>query len=244
MIRKLLWSCALVIAPLACHALTGCEGIAEQQRALQLARQEFDADSALSCKTMPGDEKKMIVVTRQKILVLESTSGLILHEVDWPELSHYEFSFIDTSPYWLTLTRRAFGIRFTGSHHSYSLGVSDELLNLYIVEDDQLKLVLDRFVVRSHDSDKDCDHPPELDSRCTTRMSEFKRTLAIGNATSHMYADLLVDEAKKVDCKHSKNGCTGFENAGFGKSRRVGVLRFDGKHYLIPDALEQNPKWQ
>lgn len=244
MLKRLACWCLLVMAPFAGQATTGCEGIADQLRG-PASTADVDFGDTLACKVMPGDEQKIVVVTQKNVLLLDSTSGRILSEGSWPNMSsRYTFAAIDMAPYWVTQTRRAIGVRFAGVHHQYALGVGDELLNLYLVEGSQLRLVLDGFVVRLRESDKDCEDAPEIDSACSMRMSEFKRTLAVGRTSHYGYADLLVNEAKKNDCKKSVNHCAGFETAPFGKAKPAGSLRFDGQHYVIPQALEQNPKWE
>jgi hypothetical protein len=134
----------------------------------------------------------------------------------------------DTARYQLAPGQIAFGVRLTKEGASRVNPFEEVSLSLYAVGSGQLKPVLDGTVVIRSSG--------EWDGNCAGTFERTTRTLAMGKIGGNGYADIIVTEKtssstaavdKKGDCgERSRNDETALTR-----------LAYDGKRYLVPDAL-------
>ena len=196
------------------------------------------------CKAWPGDPAKSIVAlvwpqdgtTDEEgsydldVLIVKTKSGELLQHVTQKgaiasDAMHFDGIWLDTANYELAHGVRAFGVRTRHSHMG-GTSSSDETLSLYVPRGNELKPVLLDLNMNSSVGDRggECN-----EARATVR------TLAIGSASSHGYAHLVVAENNtNQEIKTLKDGC---EETVSQSSHRY-VLQFDGTKYVAPKEVQ------
>jgi hypothetical protein len=207
-----------------------------------------DGRTFVDCKVWPADPTKTLValVNPQnvpdseafqrhhydlEILVLETSSGVVLQSLfrkdalitDTMQLLNIG---LDTARYVLAPGVIAFGVR---AYRRAPFDDEMEDLNLYVIQENKLKPILDNLMMHELYTGRDSD-TGEHDCSST----DSSRTLAIAKTNTHGYADLMVQEKKSVRDVGSKDDCSDAKT--FTSSRRY-VLHFDGSSYVLPDEL-------
>ena len=172
-----------------------------------------ESDKAI-CKIWPADESKTIVVLPfpndiegtiyydLDVLLVDTQSGeLIAHNwqqdafvSDAIELNNFE---IDTARYQLNNESRAFGVRTNFEHHSYSVSFSEQLINLYVQQNEKLNRVVNKLVLKNSSGEwNDCDGEYNIRNA----------VLLLGKNTTNNYKDLIVsyNEQKEIGKKIAK----------------------------------------
>ncbi|MGH8330062.1 MAG: hypothetical protein ACRER3_24500, partial [Pseudomonas fluorescens] len=129
--------------------------------------------------------------------------------------------------YKLTPDSRAFGIRSSFEHSSSVNLYHKTELALYLKEGDALRPVLEGLVISTGRG--------EWDGNCAGEGERTQRTVDIGNTTHNGFADLVVSSTVTV----TKNFLVGDECKDTSrklKTTRV-TLNYDGKQYVVPEAL-------
>lgn len=213
--------------------------------ARELGYQVMDATRFARCKPWPGDSAKSIVALAfpspreaglrdpesvdfdLDVMVVENDSQNLVARLrmdkavpadDWP-LSDLR---IDTAAYELAPGLRAFGVRTIDSFSLRSYRSSTETLRLYLATGTDLKQVLGGLVVVSETEGRD-----EGDEDCVGQ-SKISRTLSVAKTSSHGLADLIVKSTSLEQQCGAKRAVR--KNIQY-------MLRFDGKQYVLPQAL-------
>lgn len=135
---------------------------------------------------------------------------------------------LDTARYQLAADTLAFGLRLQRRNGSGPNPFTEEQLRLLAVKADTVRELAPPMVLRSYQA--------EWDTRCEGDASEVSRTLSVGTARAHGLADLVVRE-RRVSTHSWMDGetCRGQDTPVDGERR---VLRFDGRRYAVPEALQ------
>ena len=202
-----------------------------------------ESDKAV-CKIWPADESKTIVVLPFSheiegtiyydldVLLVDTQSGeLIAHNweadafySDAIELTDFE---IDTARYQLNNESRAFGVRTNFEHHSYSVSFSEQLINLYVQQNEKLNRVVNKLVLKNSSGEwNDCDG--EYNSR--------NAVLLLGKNTTNNYKDLIVsyNEQKEIIKKNSERECV---KEITNSTKRKYTLYYNGVEYPLPEPV-------
>ncbi|WP_189673781.1 hypothetical protein [Pseudomonas khorasanensis] len=135
---------------------------------------------------------------------------------------------LDTARYKLTPDLRAFGVRANFKGSSRVNPLDETLLSLYVKEGDKLRPVLDRLLVYSFSG--------EWDGNCAGERSETVRTLEMGKATSHGYADIIVRSVTTgLAGEGPPDTC---ESKTTYEKPVLTTLRYDGKTYVLPQGFK------
>lgn len=135
---------------------------------------------------------------------------------------------LDTARYKLTPELRAFGVQVTFNGSSRVNPVNEKLLSLYVKEGDRLRPVLDRFITYEYGG--------EWDGDCAGELYQHARTLEIGKASSHGYADLIVKTVTtSMVGKGEGETC---ESKSITAKPVLTTLRYDGKSYVLPQGFK------
>lgn len=135
---------------------------------------------------------------------------------------------LDTARYQLATDTLAFGLRLERSNTSGANPYSDIQLQLMHVQGSGLRMLAPPLLVRSHHT--------QWDTHCAGQSLEISRTVAVGPGRHHGLADLVVRE-RRVTNRSAMEGeycfvqSTPVETA-------THVLRYDGQHYPLPEALK------
>lgn len=128
---------------------------------------------------------------------------------------------IDTAPYIITESERAFGIKthFVGSSRVNPY-VSDRL-SLFIIENNSLQKVLHNFEVLYGGG--------EWDGSCKGQFFDKKKTLVISEEKTNGYFDILVANkiTKTIEFKDENGDCDSKDTV----TNKTSVLKFDGAIY-------------
>lgn len=134
---------------------------------------------------------------------------------------------IDTARYRLTPDIRAFGLRAKFAHSSHAVPYEKTDLALYVREGDELRPVLEGLVVYKHHG--------EFTSKCEGYNRKIRRTVEIGPAMHHGFADLIVTTSgSKMKNTQSGNQCVSKTTEL--KKKQV-TLTYDGQQYAVPEDL-------
>jgi hypothetical protein len=173
------------------------------------------------CKAMPDDAGKTIMVLGDEIAVVRTDSGEILSHGPrgTTPVGSYATS-IDTAPYWLTPTVRAFGVRFSAYYPHYHAGEEHQTMNMYVIEGENIRPVMELLIARLDLSGEQCkDDAREED--CTQSVETFQSKINVAKTRHNGYADMIV---KTRDFS--------------GKAVHY-TLTYDASHYVGPtDAME------
>lgn len=133
----------------------------------------------------------------------------------------------DTARYDLMPDRRAFGIRISRAAGSRVSLYGESSLRLFVMGERELEMVLDGMVVSGTRGD--------WDTRCAGDVEERKVTVGLGSGSSQGYRDLSLTEARERRLFETQGDDCGERTVG--KDRIRHTLRFEGKGYVIPEAL-------
>ena len=133
----------------------------------------------------------------------------------------------DTARYDLMPDRRAFGIRISRAAGSRVSLYGESSLRLFVMGERELEMVLDGMVVSGTRGD--------WDTRCAGDVEERKVTVGLGSGSSQGYRDLSLTEARERRLFETQGDDCGERTVGKDKIRHT--LRFEGKGYVIPEAL-------
>lgn len=122
------------------------------------------------------------------ILVIDTQTGKILQTYYEPEAwesdaVRLEEIIIDTAPYKVNDSNRAFGIRVRHHGSSGPNPFSEETLSLFIPQGKQLVKILDNFIVATYRG--------EWDMNCAGEFEEEKKTLIISPTQTNAFFDLI-----------------------------------------------------
>lgn len=140
----------------------------------------------------------------------------------------YDGLAIDTARYKLTPGDRAFGIRSSFGHHSSVSPYNKTELALYIKEGEILRPVLEGLVISTSRG--------EWDGNCAGQGEETQRTVDIGKTMHNGFADLVVSST----VTETKNFVVGEKCESKSKKLKPSrvTLTYDGKQYVVPEALK------
>ncbi|MDY8135653.1 hypothetical protein [Aquimarina sp. 2201CG5-10] len=156
-------------------------------------------------KTVPDNPEETIVVIPEivnegerffdlnsYILIVDSATGEIKHKYFESSTTNKWNSdavrlagiSIDTAPYNITKTDRAFGIRvrYVGSSHANPF--EQETITMYIKKEDSLKQVLKNYPISQYNG--------EWDTNCAGKFSEQNKTLIVTENLTNGYYNILV----------------------------------------------------
>lgn len=135
---------------------------------------------------------------------------------------------LDTARYKLTSDLRAFGVRVLFKGSSRINPFDQTLLSLYVKDGEMVRPVMDRLITYQYSG--------EWDGNCAGERSEVVRTVEIGRTGSHGFTDLIV---KSVSTTMVGNGeGEACESRSTTAKPVITTLRYDGKQYVVPEALK------
>lgn len=217
----------------------------------QILRNAYGAEQPLElhrvvCKVWPARSELTLVAvplvrvaeqgsgeTDLELLVVESRTQKVVarrlekHLLDWDAIYVSSLAF-DTARYWIAEGQLAFGVRVgrTGSSRVNPYG--ENFLNLYLLEGQQLRPVLNKLEMESSRG--------EWDSNCTGEWTDKKRTLAMGEKPGRSgYYDLLLREKASYSRAEARgDDCVAVEEKTQQQRYR---LVYDGMRYPVPGTL-------
>ena len=201
----------------------------------------------LTCKTWPARPELMLVavplVTSQsedgnqadvELLVVDYASLMLRPRLRLANLLTDDASFVsglafDIAYYRLSGHGIAFGLRIERRGSLVPTPFCAATLWLFVLGDNELKLVLDNLVVAGHEG--------EWDVSCAGEFQVIERTPAMGRPTSSGYPDILVPERKTKTI--SALGPNGECAAGTNTIATAYRLLFQGATYHVPENLRR-----
>ncbi len=201
------------------------------------------AHDLVAQKKIPYDSFKTIVVipeiTEQEedyyyvynshVLVVDTKTGRIIHRYFEPSNKGGWVSdaivlseiIIDTAPYQLSTTDRAFGLRVRYNGSSKVNPYRETTLSLFVQEQNRLKKVLNRYPVKSFLG--------EWNMRCSGEFDEEEKILIIQSKRTNGYANILVKSTLSniISSEDENEECV--EEKTITKQREI--LVFNGKAY-------------
>jgi hypothetical protein len=204
---KTLLAITIMLSASVCFADEACESLAK--KVLESKGEQSISWIRAICKSNPDDARKSFLIMDQQIYQVEINSGNILSQGELGNIS-FNIESIDTGRYWLTPKVRAFGIRSSEYRPHYHAGETLYALNLYIIEGEKIRPVLEKLAIgySYSASSEDCNENDECEYDQTTQ----NVTLDISETRHNGFADLVVDGR---------------------------VLSYDGTRYVVPDDLLQ-----
>lgn len=167
-----------------------------------------------------------------ELLVLDSASLEVKQRLLLPERMNDDAFritgiMLDTARWKVAPNQIAFGLHITRSGSSRVNPSGEDALSLYVIENNQLRTVLDGIVVE--------DNSGEWDGNCAGEFNDIKRTLAIDNASRNGYASIRVSEKSVASTAYigADDECTSKDKPGTASW----ILRYDGKKYTVPKNL-------
>jgi hypothetical protein len=136
---------------------------------------------------------------------------------------------LDTGRYGLAPGVTAFGLRIDMANHSQPNPFSETDLRLYAPSGDALRLVLEGMVVGGNGG--------EGDTNCAGSFHTSQASLTMGGAIHHGYRDIVVVARTDTDnpLPDTDGECQSHPGKSVSETYR---LRYDGKRYPVPAALE------
>jgi hypothetical protein len=184
--------------------------LALSKKVLALKGGDPNVSWAQPCKAMPDDASKTILVLGDEVMVVRTGSGQILSHgpLGTTPVGSRPAS-IDTAPYWLTPTVRAFGLRFSAYYPHYHGGENHQTLNMYVVEGESIRPVMELLIVSLEIGGEECADDAHEET-CTQTTMTNDGTISMAKARHHGYADLIVKmrdaSGKVVSNKLTYNG--------------------------------------
>lgn len=160
------------------------------------------------------------------IVVVNNQTGKIIQKYKEGNLIFSDAVFIssftiDTAPYLLTKTIRAFGIRAQFYGHSSANPYSEVQLSLFVQEGNSLRQVLKETVVESSSG--------EWNTDCNGRSHDMKSIILFETETSKSYFNLVIKERSSVTLNEKIKGKC--EEKITDKQEKKKVLYYDGEAY-------------
>lgn len=167
-----------------------------------------------------------------ELLVLDSTSLDVKQRLRLPERMNDDAIQItglalDTARWKVTPDQTAFGLRVTRTGSSRVNPYSEDALSLFVIENNQLRAVLNGIVLENSTG--------EWDGNCVGTFHDIKRTLALAPDSHNGYTDIRVNEKNVESTAYTdaNEQCASKDKPG----KASWVLRYDGKQYAIPKEL-------
>jgi hypothetical protein len=170
-----------------------------------------------------------------EVLVADSASGSVIAHVYEPNAISFDAVRVDgieldTARYQLKPGNRAFGVRvdYSGSSRVNPFGSTS--LNLYTIEGQTLRKLVDRLAMSNYSG--------ENDGACDGYLDSTTRTIDIGPAGREGYAALKIAE-KSTHTVNKMVGqtCTDRDSPAL---RKNFTLEYNNGHYIVPKALRQD----
>lgn len=210
----------------------------------------FGERSFTICKVWPAYDDRTIVATSRfkpdsadlnndggnvdlELSLIHSSSSKRLsnyrkQDAYYSDAVAYEGLSIDTARYKLTPADRAFGIRSSFEHRSSVSPFHKTELALYLKEGDTLRPVMEGLVISTSRG--------EWDGNCAGEGEQTQRTVDIGSTSHNGFADLIVSSTVTVT-ENFMVGDQCEDKSKKLKTTRV-TLNYDGKQYVVPEALK------
>lgn len=169
-----------------------------------------------------------------ELLVVDSDGLKLKHRLRLPDLLTDDAVFVsgvafDTAYYRLSESEIAFGLRIERRGSSSPNPFGETVLWLFVIDNNELKPVLDNIVVAGHQG--------EWDTNCAGEFQTIERTLAMGRLQPTRYSDILVWEKKtKTMSTLGLDGEWSDDKDAITTARR---LRFEGTAYQVPENLKR-----
>jgi len=135
---------------------------------------------------------------------------------------------LDTARYQLAPDTLAFGLRVQRRNGSGPNPFSEEQLYLLAVQADTLRTLGPPMVLRRFQA--------EWDTRCAGDSTDVSRTVAVGPKGRHGLADLILRERRVTTHSWMEGDTCRDQDTPVEGERHV--LRFDGRRYAVPEALQ------
>ncbi|MDA8479539.1 hypothetical protein NNO04_12595 [Citrobacter sp. Awk 4] len=134
---------------------------------------------------------------------------------------------LDTARWKVAPSQTAFGLHITRSGSSRVNPIGEDALSLYVIENNQLRRVLEGIALTANSG--------EWDGNCAGEFNDIKRILAIDASSHKGYADIRVNEKSVASTAFidSSGECTAKDTP----ARASWVLRYDGTQYAVPKEL-------
>ncbi|MDM2944849.1 hypothetical protein OGY01_20700 [Citrobacter sp. Cm038] len=134
---------------------------------------------------------------------------------------------LDTARWKVKPNQTAFGLHIMRNGSSRVNPMSEDALSLFVIEDNQLRTILNGIVLENSSG--------EWDGNCAGTFNDVKRTLALEPGSQKGYANIRLTEKNVASTTHTDaNGeCVSKDKPG----KTTTLLRYDGKHYVVPKSL-------
>lgn len=238
--KKLILLAASLFAPMLAHA--GCEDI--MQTWANTLHPEKTLDSALSvCEAWPASPALTLAAlafsgdgTQSKedandleVLVADTATGAIVAHVYEPSAIRQRAGAsadiaLDTAPYQVAPTQRAFGVRMSSDGSSGPKPHGETSLSLYAFDGQTLRPVLDRLTISQASG--------EWDTHCDGWYDSTTRTLSTGAPGAEGYASLKIAEMTVHSVSRIAKGVCVNKN-GAPKRKNFTLAYRDGR-YAVP----------
>lgn len=203
---------------------------------LKLNKEKVDMD-LVEEKILPNKKEITLLVIPSKeeetedyftlktwiVLINNKTSKIIakkMMEIQSDAIRFVEFR-IDTAPYMLTKTKRAFGIRMIYEGSSRPNPYNVEEISLFIEEKGQLIEVLKNYEIDSYQG--------EWDTNCEGEFVGTSKVLIISTKATNGYFDITVNHSISTDTNYlDENGDCQTKTA---KSTKKTTLKYQNKTY-------------
>ncbi|MFC4703315.1 MULTISPECIES: hypothetical protein [Paraburkholderia] len=242
--KHILLGVAASLSPLLAHA--GCEDNLQKWTQQLHPGRTLDAEHA-ACKIWPANEALTIAALPlpQKnnnddegtddleVLVADTASGTIIaHQFQKSAFSYDAVRFsgltLDTARYQLTPQNRAFGVRVTHEGSSRINPFGQAALNLYVIDGQSLRTVVDGLIVS--------DSGGEWDGNCAGTFNNTTRILGLGPAGKEGYAALKVTELSSVTVNSVHHGdCKDDTKT---EKRTNFTLEYKNGKYGVPKSMQ------
>lgn len=197
----------------------------------------WTADPALTIAVLPIAHQENSVDVGQydlEILVADSDTNFIKAHIFQPSAITYDavrFTgiAIDTARYQLTPSKRAFGVRISYSGSSTIFPFSTTSLNLFVIDNKDVRPVLKRLIVEDRNGDWDGD--------CKGTFDTTLRSIGVGSVGTEGYASLIVSEkrTRSINVAVDTN-CISKEQQ---QVHARFVLNYRNGNYLTPKKMMQ-----
>jgi len=237
---KSIFFCAFGLASAACVATTTCEAVGKRVATTDPSEWRGGVPYE-SCKAMPDDPNKLIMIMDDKVYVVDAATAKIVSEGDMGTTPFQANSYaIDTARYRLAPKTRAFAIRFASTQPHYHGGGSSESLNLYVVDGERIRVVMESLLTDNWVGGMNCtDESNPSPSTCATHYEGTRADIAIAKTAHHGYADLIVTTySGSCDDGDEKENCDTLDEKRLTVKDKVTTLRFDGKQYPVPTEMQ------
>jgi hypothetical protein len=137
---------------------------------------------------------------------------------------------IDTANYFIEPGRLAFGVRTTRRNYSDAAPIREEMMNMYVIDQNTLTKVINSLLMNSYNG--------EGDGGCKFSGTENSATLSVLSDKTNGYYNLR-ERIKMSQIEYAKNGVECKKHVGTVKITDY-ILQFNGATYEIPQTLKAN----